>query len=141
MEILKTMITDTIKQSAGNKYYKHKKDESKKGKATKELEKQHVSLVRSGRGKGYMFLGNQKVNVPCKPKKAVVPKKPKTLIVADNIVEKIVAVKLVKPDSIEEQRLQKCEIMTQLTIERQVEKYVEDTYAAETRLKLKGVGI
>ncbi|GKD58617.1 hypothetical protein Tco_1296126, partial [Tanacetum coccineum] len=56
MEIPDTMITDAIKQSAGYKYYKHKKDESEKGKVVEELEEQHMSPIRSGRGKGYMCL-------------------------------------------------------------------------------------
>ncbi|GKE79380.1 hypothetical protein Tco_1545500 [Tanacetum coccineum] len=84
-----------------------------------------------------MGSGNQEVNVLSKPKKVVVLKKPRSLSVADNIVEEIVVVKLAKSTSIEEQRLQQRHIMTQLTIERQVKKYVEDTYAAETGLKLK----
>nr|GEY38788.1 hypothetical protein [Tanacetum cinerariifolium] len=69
--------------------------------------------------------GNQEVNVPSKPKKAVVPKKPKTIIVADNIVEQEVAVKLAKSMSVEEQRLQQHDIMTQLTIGKQVEKDIK----------------
>ncbi|GKC15238.1 hypothetical protein Tco_1012020, partial [Tanacetum coccineum] len=105
IEIPETMITNAIN--------KHKKDESEKGKAAKEPEKQHVSPVRSGRGKGYMCSANQVVNVPCKPRKAVVLKNPRTLIVADNIVEETLVVELAKPFSIEEQQLQQREIMTQ----------------------------
>ncbi|GJV97276.1 hypothetical protein Tco_1548853 [Tanacetum coccineum] len=100
MEIPITMITNAIKQSAGYMYYKHKKDESEKG-------------------KGYMCSANQVVNVPCKPRKAVVLKNPRTLIVADNIVKETLVVELAKPFSIEEQQLQHREIMTLLTIERQ----------------------
>nr|GEZ05658.1 hypothetical protein [Tanacetum cinerariifolium] len=59
MEILESIITNAIKQSAGYKFYKHKKEESKKGKAAEEVKEQHVSLVKSGRGKGYMCLGDQ----------------------------------------------------------------------------------
>ncbi|GKA80724.1 hypothetical protein Tco_0787416 [Tanacetum coccineum] len=139
MEIPDTMLNDAIKQSSGYKYYKHKKDESEKGKVVEEPKEHHVSPVRSGRGKGYMCSGNQEVNVPCKPKKAIVPKKPRTLIVADNIVEETVAVELAKSVSIKEQRPQQHDIMTQLTIERQVKRDVEDTYPAERGLKLKGV--
>ncbi|GJX94553.1 hypothetical protein Tco_0349139 [Tanacetum coccineum] len=99
MEIPDTMLNDAIKQSSGYKYYKHKKDESEKGKVVEEPKEHHVSPVRSGRGKGYMCSGNQEVNVPRKPKKAIVPKKPRTLIVADNIVEETVAVELAKSES------------------------------------------
>nr|GFD03598.1 hypothetical protein [Tanacetum cinerariifolium] len=56
MEIPDTMLNDAIKQLVRHKYYKHKKDESKKGKTVEELEEQNVSPVRSGRGKGYMCL-------------------------------------------------------------------------------------
>ncbi|GJU38666.1 hypothetical protein Tco_1191623, partial [Tanacetum coccineum] len=105
MDISDTMINDAIKQSAGYKYYKIKKDKSEKDNAKEEPEEQHVSLVRSGRGKGYICSGNQEVNVPIKPKKAVVPHKPRTLIITENIVEETVAVKLEKSVRIEEQRL------------------------------------
>ncbi|GJS95998.1 hypothetical protein Tco_0802966 [Tanacetum coccineum] len=105
-----TMINDAIKQSVGYMYYKHKKEKCEKGKVVEEPEEQHVSPVKSGRGKGYMRLGNQK--------------------------EAVLLAQLV---STEEQRLQQQNVMTQLTIERQVEKDVEDTYAAEKGLTLKGV--
>ncbi|GJZ92067.1 hypothetical protein Tco_0664132 [Tanacetum coccineum] len=81
------------------------KDESGKGIAEEEPEEQHVSLVRSGRGKGYMCIGNREVNVSSKPKKAVVPRKLRTITEADNLIEQE-AVELAKSVSIEEQRLQ-----------------------------------
>ncbi|GJW67539.1 hypothetical protein Tco_0121963 [Tanacetum coccineum] len=99
-------LTKLINTVNGYKYYKHKKDESEKGKAAEEPEEQHVCLVRSGRGKGYMCLGNQEVNLPRKPKKAVVPKKLRTLTIVDNIVEETIVVELAKSVSIKEQRLQ-----------------------------------
>ncbi|GKA96219.1 retrovirus-related pol polyprotein from transposon TNT 1-94 [Tanacetum coccineum] len=100
------------------KFYKMKKDESEKGIAKEEPEEQHVSPVISGRGKGYMCIGNREFNVSSKPKKVVVPKN-QTLTVANNIVEQeTVAVELAK--SI-------------------IEKDVEEGYAAERGLKLKGV--
>ncbi|GJU36738.1 hypothetical protein Tco_1185092 [Tanacetum coccineum] len=49
-----------------------------------------------------------------------------------------VAVELSDSVSIEEQRIQQRKIMTQLTIEKQVEKDVEEGYAAERGQKLKG---
>nr|GEW46123.1 retrovirus-related Pol polyprotein from transposon TNT 1-94 [Tanacetum cinerariifolium] len=107
MEIPNTIINDAIKQSARYKFYNMKKDESEKGIVKNEPEEQHVSPVRSVRGKEYMCIGNQEVNVSSKPKKDVVPKNPRTLTVADNIVEQeTVAVKLAKSISIKEQRLQ-----------------------------------
>ncbi|GJX28599.1 hypothetical protein Tco_0236678 [Tanacetum coccineum] len=54
MEIPDTMIDDVFKKSAGYKYYR-----AKKVKATEEPEEQHVSLVKRGRGKGYMLLGSK----------------------------------------------------------------------------------
>ncbi|GJZ52638.1 hypothetical protein Tco_0607153 [Tanacetum coccineum] len=119
MDIPYTMLSDEIKQLVGYKYYKHKKDESEKGEVVEEPKEQHVSTVRSRRGKGNMRLGNQEVNVPCKPKKVGVPKKPQTLAVSDNIIEESIADELAKS--------------------RQVEKDVEDTYVDEVGLKLKGV--
>nr|GFA09741.1 hypothetical protein [Tanacetum cinerariifolium] len=49
MDISESMITDAIKQSAGYKLYKHKKEESEKGKAAEEPEEQQVSHVKSER--------------------------------------------------------------------------------------------
>nr|GEY08613.1 hypothetical protein [Tanacetum cinerariifolium] len=66
-----------------------------------EPEEQHVSSVRRGRGKGYMCIGNQEVNISSKPKKAVVPRKLRTITVGDNIIEQeIVVVELAKSVSI-----------------------------------------
>ncbi|GJS99466.1 hypothetical protein Tco_0820636 [Tanacetum coccineum] len=59
MEIPDTMIDDVFKKSAGYKYYRAKKAKSEKAKATEEPEEQHVSLVKRGRGKGYMRLGSK----------------------------------------------------------------------------------
>ncbi|GJX44095.1 hypothetical protein Tco_0260771 [Tanacetum coccineum] len=138
MKIPDTKISDAINQSAGYKYYEAKKAESEKGNTAKEPEEQHVSPVKSGRGKGYMRLGDQEVNVSSAFKKNVVPKKQRSIIVADNLVpQEDVAVELAKSVSIKERQLQQRDLMTQLTIERQIEKYVEDTYA-EWGQKLKG---
>ncbi|GKE60399.1 hypothetical protein Tco_1510766, partial [Tanacetum coccineum] len=138
MEIPNTMINDAIKQSAGYKYYQIKKDESEQGNVEEEPEEKHVSPVRRGKGKGHMCISNREVNVSNKPKKSCVPRKPRTIIFAENIVEQeAVVVKLVKSISIEEQRLQQRQIMTHLTIEKQVEKDIKEG-AAERGLKLKG---
>ncbi|GJY66795.1 hypothetical protein Tco_0469033 [Tanacetum coccineum] len=116
MEIPDTMINDAIKESAGYKYYKIKKNENGKDNAEEEPEEKHVTLVRRGKGKWYMCIGNQEVNVSRKPKKVVVPRKQRTITVADNIVEQ-----------------------ETLKIEKQVEKDVDEGYAVERGLKLKGV--
>ncbi|GJS03915.1 hypothetical protein Tco_0320423 [Tanacetum coccineum] len=87
---------DVFKKSAGYKYYRAKKAESEKAKAAEEPEEQHESLVRSGRGKGYMCSGDQEANVPSAFKKNVVPRKTRSLTVTDNIVEEPVAVELAK---------------------------------------------
>nr|GEV20399.1 nucleic acid-binding, OB-fold-like protein [Tanacetum cinerariifolium] len=85
-----------------------------------------------------MRLGDQEVNVPKAFKKNVVPRKQRSITFADNIIpQEDVAVELVKSINIKEQRLLQRDIMTQLTIERQIEKDVEDTHA-EWGQKLKG---
>ncbi|GJV47698.1 hypothetical protein Tco_1437910 [Tanacetum coccineum] len=119
-ELPLTKLTNTLKA---------KKVESKKAKAGEEPEEQHEPLVRSGRGKGYMRSGDQEANVPNAFKKNVVPRKARSLTVADNIVEEQTVVELAKSLSIEEHRHQQRAIMTQLTIDQQIEKDVEDTYA------------
>ncbi|GJT16715.1 hypothetical protein Tco_0875421 [Tanacetum coccineum] len=97
------MIDDAFKKSAGYKYYKAKKAESEKAKAFEEPEEHHESPVRSGKGKGYMRLGDQEANVLSVFKKNDVLKKPISLTTADNIVEEQAAVELAKSLSIEEQ--------------------------------------
>nr|GEX84461.1 hypothetical protein [Tanacetum cinerariifolium] len=134
------MINDAIKDSVGYKYYKIKKDQSEENNAEEELKEKNVSTVGRVRGKGYICLGNQQVNVSSKPKKAIVPQKQIFIIVADNIVEQeTVPVELAKLISIEQQRFQQREIMTQLTIKKQVNKDVDEAYATERGQKLKGV--
>ncbi|GKC61559.1 hypothetical protein Tco_1089157 [Tanacetum coccineum] len=87
IEIPESMIIDAIKQSTGYKFYKHKKEENAKGKAVEEPEGQHVSPIKSGKGKGYMRLGGQEVNVPSAFKKNVVPRKQRSITFADNLLE------------------------------------------------------
>ncbi|GJZ60868.1 hypothetical protein Tco_0616684 [Tanacetum coccineum] len=99
MEILDTMINDAFKKSAGYKYYKAKKAESEKVKAAEEPKEQNKSLVRSGRGKGYMFLGDYAANVPKMFKKDVVLRKTRSLTDTEETVE----VELVKSISTDEQ--------------------------------------
>nr|GEU38935.1 hypothetical protein [Tanacetum cinerariifolium] len=123
------MIDDAFKKSAGYKYYKAKKAESEKAKAPEEPKEQYVSPVKSGRGKGYMRLGNQEVNFSSVFKKNVVPRKTRSLTIAANIVEEPVAVELAKSISRDDQRCQQHKIMTQFIINRQIERDVEDTYA------------
>ncbi|GJR76161.1 hypothetical protein Tco_0088526 [Tanacetum coccineum] len=137
MEIPNIMINDTFKKSARYKYYKAKKVESNKAKSTEEPEEQHVSPVRRGLDKGYMRSGNQEANVPSMFKKNVVPKKTRSLTIADNIIKEPIAVELAKPISIQEQRRQQRNIMTQLSIDRQVDRDVEDMYVEQGK-KLKG---
>nr|GEV04942.1 hypothetical protein [Tanacetum cinerariifolium] len=60
MEVLDAMISDAIKKKAGYKYYTAKKVDSKKAKIVDEPEEQRVSLVKSGRRKGFMCYGDQK---------------------------------------------------------------------------------
>ncbi|GKD65049.1 hypothetical protein Tco_1307157 [Tanacetum coccineum] len=123
-----TKLTNTIKA---------KKAKSKKAKAVEEPEEQHVSPIRSGKGKGYMRSDDQEANVPSAFKKNVVPRKTKSLTLADNIVKEPIAVELAKSISIEEQRHLQREIMTHLITDQQIIKDVKDTYA-EWGQKLKG---
>ncbi|GJV76810.1 hypothetical protein Tco_1508394 [Tanacetum coccineum] len=138
MEIPDTMINDTIKQSVGYKVYQSKKKQSEEEDAQEELEKQNVSTVKKGRGKGYMCLGNKEVNVSSKPKKDVVPRRKRTITYADNLLEtEDEAVLLAKSVSTEEQRHQQQGIMTQLVIEKEVNIEFEEGFAAEKGKKLK----
>ncbi|GKD90306.1 hypothetical protein Tco_1365813 [Tanacetum coccineum] len=57
MEVLEAMNSDAIKKKGGYTYYMAKKVESKKAKIVDEREEQHVSPVKSGRGKGFMCYG------------------------------------------------------------------------------------
>ncbi|GJU55753.1 hypothetical chloroplast RF21, chloroplastic [Tanacetum coccineum] len=83
MEIPDIMISDAIKKLAGYKFYMAKKVESENAKIVDEPEEQHVSPVKSGRGKGFMCYGDQVVNVPNKPKKDVVLRKTRSLTIAE----------------------------------------------------------
>ncbi|GJZ66080.1 hypothetical protein Tco_0622776 [Tanacetum coccineum] len=83
MEIPDTMINNAFKQSTGYKYYKARKAKSKKAKADEEPEEQNVSLVKSGKGKGYMRSGDNEANVPKMFKKDVMPRKTRSLTVAE----------------------------------------------------------
>ncbi|GJZ01475.1 hypothetical protein Tco_0519436 [Tanacetum coccineum] len=129
LEILDSIINDAIKQSAGYKYYKTKKDQSGKDNDQDTREEQNVSTVRRGRGKGYMCSYNQEVNVSSKPKKDVVPRRKRTITHADNLLEtEDEAVLLAKSVSIEEQRRQQQGIMTQLVIEKDVNTEFEEAF-------------
>ncbi|GKC14225.1 hypothetical protein Tco_1011007 [Tanacetum coccineum] len=86
MEVLDAMISDAIKKKERYKYYMAKRVESKKAKIVDEPEEQHVSPIKSGRGKGFMCYGDQVVNVPNKLKKDVVPRKTRSLTIAKEVV-------------------------------------------------------
>ncbi|GJR83080.1 hypothetical protein Tco_0153865, partial [Tanacetum coccineum] len=84
--VLDAMISNAIKKKAGYKYYMAKKVESKKAKIIDKPEEQHVSPIKSGRGKGFMYYGDQVANVPNKLKKDVVPRKTRSLTIAKEAV-------------------------------------------------------
>ncbi|GJZ49459.1 hypothetical protein Tco_0603649 [Tanacetum coccineum] len=86
MEVPDAMISDAIKKKAGYKYYMAKKVESEKAKIVDKPEEQHVSLVKSGRGKGFMCYADQVLNVPNKLKKDVVSRKTRSLTIAEEAV-------------------------------------------------------
>ncbi|GKC98210.1 hypothetical protein Tco_1168485 [Tanacetum coccineum] len=86
MEVPDVMISDAIKKKEGYTYYMAKKVESEKDTIVDELEEQHVSSVKSGRGKGFMCYGDQVVNAPNKLKKDVVPRKTRSLTIFEKTV-------------------------------------------------------
>ncbi|GJV89814.1 hypothetical protein Tco_1533752 [Tanacetum coccineum] len=135
MEVPDAMISDAIKKKAGYTYYMAKKVESEKAKIVGELEEQHVSLVKSGRGKGFICYGDQVVNVPNKLKKDVMPRKTRSLTIA----EEAVVGELAKSISIHEPLTQQRR-RSQLTIDSQLDDTVADTYA-EWGQKLKGLAV
>ncbi|GJU40800.1 hypothetical protein Tco_1193757 [Tanacetum coccineum] len=135
MEIPDIMIDDAFKKLTRYKYYKAKYAESEKAKDVEEPEEQNESVVRSGRGKGYMRSGDYKANVPKMFKKDVVLRKTRSLTAA----EETIAVKLVKSISIDEQRTHQRR-RSQLTIDRQIDNDLADTYA-EWGQKLKGPAV
>ncbi|GJS74250.1 hypothetical protein Tco_0707091 [Tanacetum coccineum] len=81
MEVPDAIISDAIRNKAGYKYYMAKKVESEKAKIVDKPEKQHVSPIKSGRGKGFMCYGDQVENIPNKLKKDVVPRKTRSLTI------------------------------------------------------------
>ncbi|GJU91902.1 hypothetical protein Tco_1304325 [Tanacetum coccineum] len=74
---------DAIKKKAGYKNYMAKKVESEKAKSVDKPEEQHVSPIKSGRGKGFMCYGDQVAIVPNKLKKDVLPRKTRSLTIAE----------------------------------------------------------
>ncbi|GKD02071.1 hypothetical protein Tco_1172345 [Tanacetum coccineum] len=82
MEVLDAMISDAMKKKAGYTYYMAKKVESEKAKIINEPKEQHVSLIKSGRGKGFMCYGDEVANVPNKLKKDFVPRKTRSLTIS-----------------------------------------------------------
>ncbi|GJZ59794.1 hypothetical protein Tco_0615610 [Tanacetum coccineum] len=111
------------------------KMESKKAKIIDKLKEQHVSPIKSGRGKGFICYGDQVENAPNKLKKNVVPRKIRSL----TIVEEAVVGELAKSISIQEPRSQRCQ-RSQLTIDSQTDKAVADMYN-EWGQKLKGPAV
>nr|GEW79734.1 hypothetical protein [Tanacetum cinerariifolium] len=86
MEVPDAMISEESKKKAGYEYYMAKKVKSEKAKIIDEQEEQHVSLIKSGRGKGFMCYDDQVVNVPNKLKKDVMPRKTISLTIDEEAV-------------------------------------------------------
>ncbi|GJW72087.1 hypothetical protein Tco_0129004 [Tanacetum coccineum] len=86
MEIPDAIINDPIKKKVRYKYYMTKKVESEEAEIVDKLEEQHVSLIKSGRGKDFMCYGDQVENVPNKLKKDVVPRKTRSLTIIKEVV-------------------------------------------------------
>nr|GEU80910.1 hypothetical protein [Tanacetum cinerariifolium] len=86
MNVLDDVISDAIKKKAWYKYCIAKKVESEKAKIVDKLEEQHVSLIKSGRGKGFILHGDQVANVPNKLMKDVVLRKTRSLTIAEKTV-------------------------------------------------------
>ncbi|GJW69535.1 hypothetical protein Tco_0126452 [Tanacetum coccineum] len=86
MEILNTMISNAIKKLARYKFYMAKKVESKNPKIVVKPEVQHVSTVKSGRGKGFICYCDQVANVPNKLKIDNVSRKTRSQTITEEIV-------------------------------------------------------
>ncbi|GKC82738.1 hypothetical protein Tco_1138455 [Tanacetum coccineum] len=112
-----------------------KKKESAKGKIVDEPEEQHASLVKSGRGKGFMWYGDQVVNVLNKLKKVVVPRKTRSL----TVIEETIVGELANSISIQEPHTQQHQ-RSQMTIDSQSDEAVADMYN-EWGQKLKGPAV
>nr|GFB04376.1 hypothetical protein [Tanacetum cinerariifolium] len=104
------------------------KVESKNAKTVDEPEEQHVSPVKSRRGKGFICYGDQVENVPNKPKKDDVPRKTRSLTIA----EEAVVGKLAHSISIQEPLTQQRQ-RSQLTIDIQTDEAVEDMFMSGDR--------
>ncbi|GKC39299.1 hypothetical protein Tco_1051683 [Tanacetum coccineum] len=135
IEVPDAMISDAIKKKAGYKYYMAKKVESEKAKIVDEPEKQHVSLIKSGRGKGFMFTPSDTFRPGPVWGCDIVPNKTRSLTIA----EEAVVGELVKSISIQELRSQQRR-RSQLTIDRQTDKAVADMYNKWGQ-KLKGPAV
>nr|GEU48801.1 hypothetical protein CTI12_AA475510 [Tanacetum cinerariifolium] len=123
MEVPDAMISDAIKKKAGYTYYMAKKVESEKAKIVDQPKEQHVSPIKSGRGKGFMCYGDQVENFPNKLKKYVVTRKTRSLTIA----KEAVVGELENSISIQESRSQQHQ-RSQLTIDRQTDKAITDLY-------------
>ncbi|GJV63232.1 hypothetical protein Tco_1474060 [Tanacetum coccineum] len=135
MEVPDAMISDAIKNKAGYKYYMAKKMKCEKAKIIDKLEEQHVSPIKSGRGKGFICYGDQVAYVPNKLKKDVVPRKTRSLTITEEAVEG----ELANSISIQEPRSQRRR-RSQLTIDSQTNEAIADMYN-EWGQKLKGPAI
>nr|GEV50690.1 retrovirus-related Pol polyprotein from transposon TNT 1-94 [Tanacetum cinerariifolium] len=69
MEVFDAMISDAIKKKEWYNYYMAKKVDTKKTKIVDEPEEQHISPIKSGRGKGFMCYGDQAANKDALPRK------------------------------------------------------------------------
>nr|GEU29106.1 hypothetical protein [Tanacetum cinerariifolium] len=114
MEVPDAMISDAIKKKERYKYYMAKKVESKKAKIVDKPEEQHVSPIKSRRGKSSMCYGDQVANVSNKLKKYVMPRKTRSLTIAEEAVVDELAISI----SIQEphfQRRRRSQLTAKLT--------------------------
>ncbi|GJU35752.1 hypothetical protein Tco_1184106 [Tanacetum coccineum] len=86
MEVPDAMISDVIKKKAGYKYYMAKKVENEKAKIIEKPKEQHVSPIKSGRGKKFMCYGDQVAYVPNKLKKDALPRKTRSFTITEEAV-------------------------------------------------------
>nr|GEY16017.1 hypothetical protein [Tanacetum cinerariifolium] len=120
MKVPDAMINDAIKKKTGYKYYMAKKIESEKAKIVDKPEEEHVSLIKSKRGKGFICYGDQVANVPNKLKKDNVPRKTRSLTIA----EEVVIGELANSINIQELRSERRQ-RSQLKIDSQTDKAIE----------------
>ncbi|GJV24304.1 hypothetical protein Tco_1376999 [Tanacetum coccineum] len=86
MEVPDAMISDVINEEKQVQYIYAKKVENEKAKIIEKPKEQHVSPIKSGRGKKFMCYGDQVAYVPNKLKKDALPRKKRSFTITEEAV-------------------------------------------------------